>query len=340
MCPTEQNGPSERERLEWGAAPDLRASTAARRVGGKVKTSGALPASGQESRIGPRLLVEEFWHQVPTLCWAQDPVSGKLVISQSESAAAGQQSAQVPWLIDPEAWVHRLLARINGSAENAMAAARQKPIQTTVFLKSPAGTLHQFLVVQSSVPDGNGNGSVHNGGVAMDITGHHKRVSELAYQAVTDELTGLYNLRGFLLFAEHELKVARRRETISALVYIDIDGLKHVNDTRGHSEGNQLLVATAGLLKQEFREYDVIARIGGDEFAVFASDINVDPETLCMRLQACLRDMPAPVSGGCKVTVSAGVSTSSPLERLQLAELMAEADQAMYREKSSKAKSP
>ncbi len=83
-----------------------------------------------------------------------------------------------------------------------------------------------------------------------------------------DDLTGLRNRGGFLRSAEDQLKLARRRGTPLVLLFVDVDGLKEVNDTLGHAAGDRLLESAADLLSRTFRETDLVARVGGDEFCV------------------------------------------------------------------------
>ena len=81
-----------------------------------------------------------------------------------------------------------------------------------------------------------------------------------------DELTGLYNRRGFITLAEQQLKIADRMKTSILLLFGDLDGMKFINDTFGHQEGNQALIDTTNILKDTFRGSDILARVGGDEF--------------------------------------------------------------------------
>ena len=98
----------------------------------------------------------------------------------------------------------------------------------------------------------------------------HMLRAEVSNLALTDELTGLYNRRGFLALAERQLKLGRRADREMLLFFIDVDGLKRINDSFGHSEGDLALIRTMEVLEKTFRDSDVLARIGGDEFAALA----------------------------------------------------------------------
>ena len=113
--------------------------------------------------------------------------------------------------------------------------------------------------------------------LASAVSGHRNSERELRslsvemeQLALTDELTGLRNRRGFLVLADQALRMARRTRARCALVFMDLDGLKRVNDTRGHAAGDTLIADAAKVLDHVFRESDVVARVGGDEFAVLA----------------------------------------------------------------------
>lgn len=97
----------------------------------------------------------------------------------------------------------------------------------------------------------------------------HARMHERLHTiSLHDDLTGLYNRRGFFTLAEHLLKLAKRQQEGLFMLYADLDDLKKINDTLGHQKGDWALIDTANLLKETFRESDIIARIGGDEFVV------------------------------------------------------------------------
>ena len=89
--------------------------------------------------------------------------------------------------------------------------------------------------------------------------------------SLMDELTGLHNRRGFVSLAEQRLKLTSRQGVRSTLIFIDVDNLKYINDTFGHREGDGALQQIAGLLRECFRESDIIGRLGGDEFCVLLS---------------------------------------------------------------------
>jgi diguanylate cyclase (GGDEF)-like protein/PAS domain S-box-containing protein len=117
-------------------------------------------------------------------------------------------------------------------------------------------------------------GEWHSVGTVRDITSRKQLENELRTAAVTDELTGLYNRRGFFTLAEQQCKLAERNNKKMALLYIDLDNLKTINDELGHDEGDMALIDTANVLKKTFRKSDVIGRLGGDEFSVLITELS------------------------------------------------------------------
>ena len=157
--------------------------------------------------------------------------------------------------------------------------------------------------------------------------------AELGNLALTDELTGLYNRRGFLALAERQLKLGRRSGRGMLLFVMDVDRLKHINDAFGHPEGDRVLKRTAEVLEQAFRDSDVVARLGGDEFGVLAIEASGHSEaTIKARLFECLKSNCATESPY-QISLSLGLARFDSGSCTSIGELMAKADQAMYEHK-------
>lgn len=157
--------------------------------------------------------------------------------------------------------------------------------------------------------------------------------TELSNLALKDELTGLYNRRGFLALAERQLKLARRSGRSLLLFFIDVDGLKEINDLFGHSEGDAALKCTAEALETTFRDSDVIARFGGDEFAVLAIEASDHSETTIRERLTEFLNSASRHKSGYKFSVSLGAARFDPWNPASMRELIAQADQAMYEQK-------
>jgi diguanylate cyclase (GGDEF)-like protein len=159
---------------------------------------------------------------------------------------------------------------------------------------------------------------------------------EIRNLSLTDELTGLRNRRGFLLFADQARRLAMRAGKQAAIVYADVDGLKTVNERQGHGAGDALLRNFAGLLTNTFRESDVIARVGGDEFCVFGAELDLDPDVLVARLEYNIARFNAEHPGSFPLAASAGVWRCPFKGEQTLEELIAHADEAMYASKRAR----
>ena len=148
--------------------------------------------------------------------------------------------------------------------------------------------------------------------------------------AITDELTGLYNRRGFLASATHQLKLAKRNSQGLLLLFCDVDNLKGINDSCGHREGDLAIIRTADALEKTFRDSDILSRLGGDEFAVLASVASVPNEqAIVPRIEKNLEKANAEESRY-TLSCSIGIARFNPETASSLGELMARADQDMY----------
>jgi len=162
----------------------------------------------------------------------------------------------------------------------------------------------------------------------------HSLLAALQSLALTDTLTGLSNRRGFVTIGEERLKLARRTGQSVALIFVDLNGMKRINDELGHEFGDQALVATARILKT-FRASDVIARLGGDEFVVLAMAAK---PAASGRIRKRLFNSLARYNDsgeGVQVSFSVGFAHYNPLAAAEasIEHLMTQADAAMYLEK-------
>jgi len=147
--------------------------------------------------------------------------------------------------------------------------------------------------------------------------------------SLTDDLTGLYNRRGFTLLASQEMRAMRRNGLTGWLLFADLDGLKRANDRFGHERGDQLLRAAARTMRETFREEDVVARLGGDEYVVFGIGDEA-PTGVDSRLQSAIDIYNMDSGGEEKLSVSTGVVRCDLACNATLENLMARADEAMY----------
>jgi diguanylate cyclase (GGDEF)-like protein/PAS domain S-box-containing protein len=193
-----------------------------------------------------------------------------------------------------------------------------------------------FLQTFSPVKDSEGR-TVAVGIISKDISDRKEMEEELRQLSLTDELTGLLNRRGFFTHVEQYLKMVKRQKTGVFMLYADLDNLKYINDRFGHKEGDFVLIQVARILKENYRESDIIARIGGDEFVV----IPVGSSGECIgvitsRLQEAIHRYNEEAQKGYILSVSTGVVFYDAEEPCSIDELLAMADKKMYEDKARK----
>ncbi|HEX7579932.1 MAG TPA: EAL domain-containing protein, partial [Thermoanaerobaculia bacterium] len=172
-------------------------------------------------------------------------------------------------------------------------------------------------------------------GIIVDITSRKRAEDRLLHDALHDALTGLANRALFMDRLDHVIRRARRQGFLFAILFLDLDRFKLVNDSFGHLSGDQLLVAVAGRIASAIRTEDTVARIGGDEFAVLLDGIrDVEEARLAaVRLQASLA-RPFDVGGrNVFVTASIGIAVGNDDGRPD--DLLRDADTAMYHAKAA-----
>jgi len=170
-----------------------------------------------------------------------------------------------------------------------------------------------------------------------DVTDRRRMEEEIREIYFRDRLTGLYNRFGFTTFAEQQFKAVRRTKKQMMLAFLDIDGMKLINDNLGHDGGDKILMDAAAVLRQTFRESDIIARMGGDAFAVLSSDTtDMAPQVIGERLKYCLDVYNAEENRRCKLSFSVGMAIYHADNPSTLDELMAQAEMLMHAKKRMK----
>jgi diguanylate cyclase (GGDEF)-like protein len=160
--------------------------------------------------------------------------------------------------------------------------------------------------------------------------------TRLSRLAITDELTGLYNRRGFLLLGSERMKLAQSLNKNLLLFYADLDNLKHINDGFGRPEGDRALLKTAEVFRSTFRISDIIGRFGGDEFtALVVEEIGQSAENISRRLQDNLAELAAS-NTQYPLSLSVGLTRYATESPSSLKKLLAQADQALYKQKEAK----
>jgi diguanylate cyclase (GGDEF)-like protein/PAS domain S-box-containing protein len=173
--------------------------------------------------------------------------------------------------------------------------------------------------------------------VSKDITEYKEMEEALRALSITDELTGLYNRRGFFTLTEQFLKLARRQKKGIFILYADVDNLKEINDSFGHKEGDMALIETADILKKNYRESDIIARIGGDEFVVVPiGTAGDDIDIITSRFEKSLEICNSKRNREYTLSLSYGLASYDPGNPCSIDELLTQADKTMYEHKKQK----
>lgn len=169
----------------------------------------------------------------------------------------------------------------------------------------------------------------------VDMTAIAKLHHELEALADTDELTGLRNRRGLFRDAQTALEVTSRGAGVAQMVFIDIDGLKAINDTWGHAVGDEMLKAVAAAIRSSTRASEIAARLGGDDFCVLLAD--AEPGTAQLLAQRIRRDVSCieVAPNGERLRLTTGVAVADPDRAPNLDELLSKADRALYEQRAA-----
>jgi diguanylate cyclase (GGDEF)-like protein/PAS domain S-box-containing protein len=256
-------------------------------------------------------------------------------VSGNAEAISGYRAEQ--WVKDPHFWRDKLCTGPDGKGiEPVLAlggAGLLKPIEHHIL--APDGReiwLHSNVMLAST-----GTGQLHVRGITIDITRQKQSELELFEAVHVDPLTRLPNRRALVESAGHALALAQRTQTVVAIALIDVDNFNTLNDSLGHEPGDEVLVRIAERLKGCLGPTDMLARMGGDEFAVVMEDVDrvgLKVEHLAERIHAAL-ERKIPVEGReLYLTVSMGISLY-PQDGLDYQALVRNADTALYRAKAA-----
>lgn len=166
--------------------------------------------------------------------------------------------------------------------------------------------------------------------LARDITERKATEEQLRALSVTDPLTKLFNRRGVTLAAEQELRHTKRTGGVLTVMFMDLNGMKKINDTYGHDMGDSVLVFVAQVLRETFRDSDIIGRLGGDEFVAVALNASMETvEPMITRLRKNLMNCDYPFA----VTLACGAVEYGQEYDLSFSQLLKQADSEMYNDK-------
>jgi two-component system, chemotaxis family, CheB/CheR fusion protein len=176
--------------------------------------------------------------------------------------------------------------------------------------------------------------AIRSRGTVQDITERCEMEERLRQLSLVDELTNLANRRAFFMLAKQMIKIAARTKGRLCMLYIDVNDFKQVNDSYGHREGDLALMDTARILLSSCRAADIVGRIGGDEFAILATDVSGDtPDRILSRMAENIQAHAIEGERPFRLSLSCGVAMYEPGSPMTLEELLDAADKRMYEEK-------
>ena len=284
--------------------------------------------TNREELIGGMALGDRVMDEIRTLVNQQEDEAARLLADRERGLDATRQIAFLITIVGTPLgmlvsllvvmiFMRRMVARILRTEENARRLEEGIPFDDASTTEDELGRLERMLV--------------RSGTRVVELQ------EELRRQATIDPLTRLANRRGFMPLAEHQLELARRTHAPVALMFLDVDGLKKVNDTLGHASGDALIAEVAYLIKMTFRASDVAGRMGGDEFCVlFPAESDQSVEGTAQRLGDAVAAANAEADRPFAIDLSIGVAVFDPEAPRSLDWLLAEADRQMYMHKRTK----
>jgi diguanylate cyclase (GGDEF)-like protein/PAS domain S-box-containing protein len=278
-------------------------------------------------------LLKAFLNSIPDIAWLKDREGRFIIVNQPFGVAAGKDPGELIGKTDLDAWPRELAEKYRADDEEVMQSGRLKRIEEQ--LASPGGPVRWIETIKTPIYNEMGI-VVGAAGISRDVTDRKRMEEEIRHMAQHDALTGLPNRRLFLDILQVELAQARRHRSKLAILFLDLDHFKEINDTLGHEAGDNLLKEVSERFRKTTRESDTVARIGGDEFNMILADIGriEDVSDIAVKIVDSLRK-PIVISGHeLHVTTSAGISMY-PDDSGDSETLLRYADIAMYHAKES-----
>ena len=281
----------------------------------------------RELRASERKL-NAILNTIPDMAWMKDKEGRFILVNEAFAASNGRSPGELIGKTDLDIWPRDLARKYMVDDRDVMRSRERKQVEEQ--LAAADGTLGWMETIKTPVRSETG-AVIGTVGIARDITKRRKLEEEIRHMAQHDALTGLPNRRLFLDILKVEFAQARRHKSKCAILFLDLDRFKEVNDTLGHDMGDLLLKQVAQRIRAAVREADTVARIGGDEFNVVLSDITRadDVGDIALKIVKSFREPFVLAPHYLHVTSSVGISIY-PDDSKETDTLLRYADIAMY----------
>ncbi len=297
-----------------------------------VQDISVLKRTEDKLRASERLLTAML-NSIPDIAWLKDRDGRFIMVNEPFSMASGKRPELLIGKTDFDAWPRWLAERYVADDQAVMLSRETKRVEEPLAVKH--GPERWIETIKTCIVNERDE-VVGTAGISRDITDRKRMEEEIRHMAQHDSLTGLPNRRMFIDILNLEIAQARRHESKLAVLFLDLDRFKDVNDTLGHEAGDRLLKVVAFRLRRAIRESDTVARIGGDEFNVVLSDLGraEDASAIARKIVESMA-RPFSIAGhDLQVTASIGISIF-PDDGTKVDMLLRYADIAMYHAKES-----
>ncbi|MBZ0157635.1 MAG: EAL domain-containing protein [Alphaproteobacteria bacterium] len=274
---------------------------------------------------------EAILDSIPDRAWLKDREGRYIAVNEAYGKAVGRTPAEVAGKTDPDIWPHDIAERFRADDREVMRSGKRMIIEERMV--TPAGEVEWFETIKTPLRDEKGE-AVGTTGIARDITKRKQMEETIRFQAYHDLLTGLPNRTLFMDRLALEVPQAQRTRKRIAVLFLDLDRFKNINDSLGHTIGDHLLQNVADRLKGHMRETDTLARVGGDEFTVLLPLINQveDAAKIADKIIGIFKTPFITDGHELHITSSIGISIY-PEDGTQAETLLKNADIAMYHAK-------
>lgn len=300
-------------------------NTVVQDITGRKRTEEALQASERRLRA--------ILNSIPDMAWLKDKESRFVLVNDAFGSASGKRPEDLIGKTDFDVWPKDFAEKYRADDREVMKRRERKRVEEP--LTGPDGAARWIETIKTPIYSETGK-VIGTAGIARDITERRRMEEEIRHMAQHDPLTGLPNRRLFINILNVEFAQARRRQSKCAVLFLDLDRFKEINDTLGHDAGDRLLQQVAVRFKGTIRESDTVSRIGGDEFNMILADItkSEDVSDVAVKILDSLR-MPILIdSHELHITTSVGISIY-PDDSDEINTLLRYADIAMYHAKEN-----